>query len=113
MQFPIHFLLVAILPILGGKKETHFLSLPVDQFSKFQKISNTMDPQNQSSSREILDISCAYICSKKLQFQILIFTSYPADEEINYPDLVSSDKNAIFNSLEKSMQENFLRFSFK
>ena len=46
LSVPVQTVATTFLPTLGGKKETLFLRVLMDQFSKFQKISYTMDTQN-------------------------------------------------------------------
>ena len=53
LSVPVQTVATTFLPTLGGKKETHFLKVLMDQFSKSKKISNTTDPQNLLFKEEI------------------------------------------------------------
>ena len=52
LSVPVQTVATTFLPTLGGKKETHFRRVLVDQFSKFQKMSSLMNPQNQLLSMQ-------------------------------------------------------------
>ena len=52
LSVPVQTVTTTFLPTLGGKKETHFRRVLVDQFSKFQKMSSCMNPQNQLLSEQ-------------------------------------------------------------
>ena len=52
LSVPVQTVTTTFLPTLGGKKETHFRRVLVDQFSKFQKMSSPMNQQNQLLSEQ-------------------------------------------------------------
>ena len=69
LSVPVQTVTTTFLPTLGGKKETHFRRVLVDQFSKFQKMSSPMNPQNQLLSEQIFQLQkrlynhqCLFIC---------------------------------------------------